>query len=270
MTQDTFVLFLNHRKLSCFRYEPQGWRIFTLKGEENLNCRNKDDLEEALKKFNEDHNASTQLENVTLHILLKDADPDAAQTICRMVQQLKCKNWQLLQLSLILNGLQLNPSDEDLMAPQWLSQNIFYIFSNILPYEDKKAKAEYISREASHENLKNEIHILQQEKNRLEQVVSSLNRMDMEQLVTFLPAIYQNFWGSIRPDELATMAQTLQIPTITSPVQEPSPDTLLMLRKRLLNLPPREKERLKNFCKELPHKLRLRPEMQSFMEEENG
>ncbi|TYT74481.1 hypothetical protein [Desulfobotulus mexicanus] len=270
MTQDTFVIFLNHQKLSCFRYNQQSWRVFTLKGEESLPCKNINDLEGALKKFNEDYNASTQLENVSLHILLKDAEPDAPQTICRMVQQFQCKNWQLLQLSLFLDGLNLKPSDEDLNDHNWLNDNIFYLFSNILPYEDKKARAVHQSQETSREKLEKEIRLLQKEKNRLEQVVSSLNRMDMEQLVTFLPAIYQNFWGSIRPDELAAMAQTLQIPTIASPVQEPSPDTLLMLKKRLFNLPPREKERLKSFCKELPHKLRLRPEMQSFLEEENG
>ena len=89
----------------------------------------------------------------------------------------------------------------------------------------------------------------------------------MEHLLTFLPAFYRNFFGTVRPDELALLAGTLQVPALPSPYHDPSPDTVHVLRKRFLNLPIGEQTRVLDFCRQLTHRLDVRPEMADFFPE---
>ena len=98
----------------------------------------------------------------------------------------------------------------------------------------------------------------------LQAQIAALARPSMARLLTFLPALYVNFWGVVRPDELALLVGELEIPAIPSPYLEPSADTLLALKKQLKALPDTDRSTLLSFCRALPHKLTLRPEMREF------
>lgn len=111
-----------------------------------------------------------------------------------------------------------------------------------------------------------EIGALRAENQQLRSQLAVQERPALEQLLLFLPVIFRNFWGVVRPDELALLAGTLQIPSIPSPYSEPSPDTIATLKRRLLQLPDQERETLLGFCRELRHRLEVRPDMREFME----
>lgn len=90
----------------------------------------------------------------------------------------------------------------------------------------------------------------------------------MDDVLTFLPALYRNVFGCISPHDLALLVGSLQVPQISSPWPEPAPDTLKALQARLRKLPERRTEQLRDFCRTLPHKLELRAEMRVWLGED--
>lgn len=106
-----------------------------------------------------------------------------------------------------------------------------------------------------------ELAQLQTEKAALEEELQQLRLPDVEHLLVFLPAIYRNFWSVVRPDEVAMLAGTFRAITVPSPFPEPTPDTVLAMKQQLRSLDPAEKEKLLAFCRSLPHRLQVRPEM---------
>lgn len=102
---------------------------------------------------------------------------------------------------------------------------------------------------------------LQTEKAALEQELRQLRQPDVEHLLVFLPAIYRNFWSVVRPDEVAMLAGTFRTITVPSPFPEPTPDTVLVMKQRLRFMEPSEREKILAFCRSLPHRLQVRPEM---------
>ena len=112
--------------------------------------------------------------------------------------------------------------------------------------------------------LRTEIAILSQEKAALEEALHLLRMPAIEPLLVFLPAIFRNFWGVVRPDEVAMMAMTCQTITIPSPYPDPSPETVLFMKRRLQSMPQDERDAILNFCRNLPHRLQIRVEMRGF------
>jgi len=113
-------------------------------------------------------------------------------------------------------------------------------------------------------HIEADIARLTDEQARLQQTVLALRQPDVEQLLAFLPAIYRNFWGVVRPDEVAMMAGTFRTITLPSPYPEPSPETVLAMKQRLKSMTAADRELLLGFCRSLPHRLQMRTEMREF------
>lgn len=112
--------------------------------------------------------------------------------------------------------------------------------------------------------LRADIARLTAEKSVLEEALRLLRMPAIEPLLAFLPAIFRNFWGVVRPDEIAMMAMTCQTITIPSPYPDPTPETVLFMKRRLQSMPQNERDALLNFCRSLPHRLQIRAEMREF------
>ncbi len=115
----------------------------------------------------------------------------------------------------------------------------------------------------------NEVHRLQQENRQLREELARVQKPSIQQLLVFLPLIYRNFWGTVRPHDLALLAGELDVPQIPSPCPEPGSETLSRLRREFLALPATEQLRLVIFCQGLPYPLTVRPEMRAFLEKKN-
>ena len=88
--------------------------------------------------------------------------------------------------------------------------------------------------------------------------------LSLEGLVTYLPIIYKEFWSTIRPDELALLASSLQVPEVPSPIREPSAGVIEVMKKRLQALPPSQQTQIRAFCQSLPKQPQVRAEMAFF------
>lgn len=111
-----------------------------------------------------------------------------------------------------------------------------------------------------------ELRELRRENQRLRAQLAQQGKAPLESLLAFLPIIYRNFWSSVRPEELAALAGTTQIPSIPSPYPEPDGALVSAMKKRFLKLPEQERNALLDFCRQLPYRLTVRYEMRYLLE----
>lgn len=111
-----------------------------------------------------------------------------------------------------------------------------------------------------------ELRELRRENQLLRVQLAEQGKVPLESLLVFLPIIYRNFWNSVRPEELAALAGTLQIPSIPSPYPEPDSALVSAMRKRFKQLPEQERTALLDFCRQLPYRLTVRYEMRDLLE----
>lgn len=111
---------------------------------------------------------------------------------------------------------------------------------------------------------KSEMAQLRAENKLLRAQLAQGSPMSLEQLVAFLPVIYRNFWNSVSPADLALLAGSLKIPQISSPCPEPAEEVISMMKQRLIAMPQQERDRIIEYCRQLPFKLSMRPEMRYF------
>lgn len=228
-------------------------------------------------------NEASELRGVDIRILYAKADEAIAQTAQYALPRLQCDTFKVETLE---SGLERASKTSRKLPKEPLLDvaNNEYLLKTLLPVldaaplEETPPAAEVQSdnpdslREklsASQEEvkqLKAQLSMLQAQLAQKQAQISATRAPDMAQLLTYLPAIYRNFWGVVRPDELALLAGTLTVPEVASPYADPSPDTVLVLRRRLLALPESERDCVIALCRELPHRLEVRMEMRDVLE----
>lgn len=111
----------------------------------------------------------------------------------------------------------------------------------------------------------NELNQLRQENKQLrERKKRATASMDL--LSLYLPIIYHNFWNTVRPDELAMLAGSSQVPMIPSPYHEPDGALVSSMKQRFLHLTEEARTSVVAFCHQLPYQLTVRRSMQSLLE----
>ena len=111
-----------------------------------------------------------------------------------------------------------------------------------------------------------EVHRLRRENRYLLEQLSKQNTARMELLVLYLPIIYHNFWSVVRPDELARLAGSSEIPVIPSPYYEPDGWLAMSMQQRFLQLSAEDRASVVAFSHKLPYALTVRRTMQSLLE----
>ncbi|MCU8028543.1 hypothetical protein L5M51_01965 [Shewanella sp. SM73] len=96
-----------------------------------------------------------------------------------------------------------------------------------------------------------------------------LRRVDTEQLMSYLPALFPRVFTVIGGTELALLAGRIEPFTIANPYPEPSPETLYQLQRQFKKLPIDNQRQIVGFVSELPQRQQLtpRPEMRSQIEQ---
>ena len=97
--------------------------------------------------------------------------------------------------------------------------------------------------------------------------IAGLTRAKLADLVVFLPVFFRDFWTRVRPDELALMCRSFEVPQVPSPSPEPGPDTVRFMKRRFLELDTAEQEKILEFCLRLEHGLQWRAEMRPLIQQ---
>lgn len=275
--------------------ETGAWQLRRLKGEACIELRGKQPLLQLLQELSDQINAENALADVHVHLIYGRETVDMLKSAPQDLLQMQCKTWQMLQLEPLLSRAQAHKpcpavqsflthlDDKGCATLDWTRQVLLPIVSSTFFYTDHAVVAELErvrqtwqaqTEQARHaheetlESLRAERQNHEAQIQLLQQQVQALQLPSVEHLLTFLPAFYRNFFGTVRPDELALLAGTLQVPTLPSPFPDPSPNTVYALRKRFLSLPPGEQGRVLNFCRQLPHALDARVEMKDLFSEQ--
>lgn len=290
-----FVFFLHHHQAACFKCETGIWHLRRLKGEVCIDLRGRQPIEQLLQELSSQINAGQALEGVHIHFLYGLETVEKLKNIPQDLLQLQCKTWQMLQIEPLLSRAQAHTlcpvvqpflshlDDANTATLNWTRQVLLPIVSGTFFYTDHAVAAELERvrqswrvqtnqarqvHEETLESLRAERQGHEAQIQLLQQQLQVLQLPSMEHLLTFLPAFYRNFFGTVRPDELALLTGTLQVPLLPSPYPDPSPNTVYALRKRFVSLPPDEQARVLNFCRQLDHRLEVRPEMMDLFSEQ--
>lgn len=271
------VFFIQHNKVHCFSCDAAGqWSRKRIKGEAvvDINPTQTGALTPVLQEVSAQLNLEHDLQDIDVHLLYAQADVAALAHAPAALKTLHCSTWQIVRLEPLLEraAVAKGHTPEQPLAQAndtWLRTVLLPIIAATFAYSNQAFKLEeeraLHAHEETMESLRADRQAKQQEVAQLQARINALQLPGVEHLLVYLPAIYRNFWGAVRPDELALLAGTLTVPNVPSPYPDPSPDTIVALRRRFLQLPELDRQRVLAFCRELPHRLDVRTEWRDLM-----
>ncbi|UYO73933.1 hypothetical protein M0220_13780 [Halomonas qinghailakensis] len=113
-----------------------------------------------------------------------------------------------------------------------------------------------------------EIRSLRAENRRLVQRIADCEVPDIDTLLVFLPVIFQDVWSLVRADEIAILAHTLEVPSISSSRPEPTQQEVLLGHHLLTQLAEEQRYPIRKACQALKKhhsELVVRHIMQEFL-----
>lgn len=283
----TYAMLLLDTRAAFFVNADAGWRSEKIDGEEWTTFSAPIEITILLGKLSERIHGEQQLADIELTVIYPQAAVKALKEIPQALLGLGCSRWQIIRwepLADRADALQANDKN-DPYSTTWLTRVLLPVTDSMFcRYSEERGQLERARLIEAHEatverinaekeqffqerlHLLNERNRLESERAALEIRLNSLQTLDLEQLVAFLPIIYRNFWSTVSPADLALIAGKAIVPNIPSPHPEPSTDTVALMKRRLNSLPTTERERLRAFCLQLPHKLEKRPELRDFLD----
>lgn len=267
------VLVLYANELAAWQASPEGKiKALPVKGELRLSVRNAEALERAHADIAERLRGNGIRVDCT-HWLVDGGGrqwcPDSIGKVSNATI------WQLLAWEWLVDRFGLHN------AAPWEAEETFT--NQILPWlitaDDNRQRQQLQSvREREHHNETERLAIertaLVQENDRLRSQNTALQQVDVERLVSFLPALFPRVFTVLGPTDLALLCgqvMPLSVP-IPSPYPEPSEEALRTLQRRFHALPHELQKQIVGFVKTLPQrqKLQPRPEMRELVQSLEG
>lgn len=271
------AIFLQHHKVHCFSCDAAGqWHRKRIKGEAVVDIKPAQTgaLTPVLQEVSAQLNLEHDLQGIDVHLLYAQTDVAAVADAPTSLKALHCSTWQILRLEPLLERSMaasgVTPAQPLEGDDAWIKKVLLPLLASTFSYTNQAFAAEEARAKHEHEDtmesLRADVQTKRQEVAQLQARINSLQLPGVDHLLSYLPAIYRNFWGTVRPDELAMLAGTLTVPIVQSPYPDPSPDTVVALKRRFLQLPELDRQRVLAFCRDLPHRLDVRTEWRDLME----
>ncbi len=286
MTQ--FAILVQHQQAACFQCDAADtWTRIPIRGELIVDLgASTDCLRPLLKQMSDMLNEAAQLNGIRIHVLYSEHDVAVTTQLADTLAWLQCDTHTAEPLEpwlVLAQKAAKKPPKKPLLDTHndtWLAQTLLPIINRPPQAEPEQVPASDLANDSASmqalqaalsasqsevTQLKTQLAVLQAQLAQIRASVPSSHVPELEQLLVYLPAFYRNFWGKVRPDELALLAGTLNVPTIASPYTDPSPDTVLALKRRFLQLPDVAQAQVLGFCQALPHKLDVRSEVRDLL-----
>lgn len=261
--------------VASFSRQASGWQHERLHGEEWYSLNEERSLASVLTELDARINHSDKLAGFTLHLVYDQETQPWLTEVGKNLATVGCTNWQVLQwVPLRDRATALSGKAPAATRPSidWLRQDMLPVLEATFAYQNDALAAEHAHAEQAHaetlESLRADRLRLEAEIATQRERLAALQRPEVDDLLAYLPALYRNVFGSIAPHDLALLAGKVEVPQIPSPWPEPDPNTLKALQMRLRKLPEQRAMQLRDFCRQLPHKLELRAEMRAWLGED--
>jgi hypothetical protein len=102
---------------------------------------------------------------------------------------------------------------------------------------------------------------------KLRELLDMARPLEMERLLSYLPALYVQVFSVIGAADLALLTERVEPFAIPSPYPEPSTETLSRKQREFRQLDVKEQARIVHLVSNYAHRLLVRPEMQALLRE---
>ncbi|MBB1488628.1 hypothetical protein [Oceanospirillum sediminis] len=294
LEKNMLVLIKHQGALFAFLRTEQGWKLQPIRGEQSMPASSDGCWQKALDELNDMLTNDQGFSHYSVVLVSDQEGLLMGDRLFKVVNHHHITDVQVIKLSWLSERSGTRVPDQ---------QNIDWLLQYVLPElvivksqgtEESNEDTQSPELQAAHAQIqRQQQHIeqlVQQEKDLTQQLKSKSQELqtvqtdlqglrkrsenlysgdlNLQQLTTLLPALYKNFWSNIRPDELALLADTTEVPQVGSSYLEPSDFVIQSQKKKLLALDSQQKRQLQNFCYQLPRQFTPRPEMQFFFEDE--
>ena len=261
-----------------FEYTNSTWEVCPIYDEKTNSLRDDNAAANIARELDTHINATSQLRDIELMVIYDKEASSQIPNLSTSLLELQSVSWQLFSWQFVIqklnntnNELQINTMKSDIT---WLSQSLLPVINSLgskdietdiesEDYEDSQegTAIERIELEKARESNRELQHKVQ----RLQHQANALQDLSIHKIITFMPAIYQNFWHMVKPSDIGLLVGNYAMPEIPSPFPEPAMDTIHMMKKQFLALPEQEQQQIIEFCQQLTYPLSIRQEFKALM-----
>ena len=261
-----------------FEYTNSTWEVCPIYDEKTNSLRDDNAAANIVKELDTHINATSQLRDIELMVIYDKEASSQIPNLSTSLLELQSISWQLFSWQFVIqklnntnNELQINTMKSDIT---WLSQSLLPVINSLgskdietniesKDYEDSQegTAIERIELEKALESNRELQHKVQ----RLQHQANALQGLSIHKIITFMPAIYQNFWHVVKPSDIGLLVGNYAMPEIPSPFPEPAIDTIHMMKKQFLALPKQDQQQIIEFCQQLTYPLSIRQEFKALM-----
>ena len=261
-----------------FEYTNSTWEVCPIYDEKTNSLRDDNAAANIARELDTHINATSQLRDIELIVIYDKEASSQIPNLSTSLLELQSVSWQLFSWQFVIqklnntnNELQINTMKSDIT---WLSQSLLPVINSLgskdietdiesEDYEDSQegTAIERIELEKARESNRELQHKVQ----RLQHQANALQGLSIHKIITFMPAIYQNFWHVVKPSDIGLLVGNYAMPEILSPFPEPAMDTIHMMKKQFLALPEQEQQQIIEFCQQLTYPLSIRQEFKALM-----
>lgn len=261
-----------------FEYTNSTWEVCPIYDEKTNSLRDDNAAANIARELDTHINATSQLRDIELMVIYDKEASSQIPNLSTSLLELQSVSWQLFSWQFVIqklnntnNELQINTMKSDIT---WLSQSLLPVINSLgskdietdiesEDYEDSQegTAIERIELEKARESNRELQHKVQ----RLQHQANALQGLSIHKIITFMPAIYQNFWHVVKPSDIGLLVGNYAMPEILSPFPEPAMDTIHMMKKQFLALPEQEQQQIIEFCQQLTYPLSIRQEFKALM-----
>lgn len=247
MSTEKYALVVMGERVACFESTAaadEQWAVTLINGDPwtSLSSYSARTLGSVLKQLSERRNLHKQLAQMDLTLIYEQSAALHLADVSRSLTELQCSSWEVLRYESLVERVRLPESK--LLRPHdvaWLAEHL------LVQLDSTRQANESVTIPAV--------------------IANGLPDLpDVKLLQLYLPLLFQRFWSSISPQDLAFMSGSLEIPDVESPYPEPSLEAIAMLRRRFLKLPPAQRSEILRFAQELTYKLKVRTQVRDLLE----
>lgn len=259
MKKENYSFVILKDRLYCYHYLNKEWKLEPIQGEESTQIDSDDSFnwDSYLNKLNQRHNHDNKLKNVSITLIRSNETnfsyinnfPDSAS-------KYNCSTWQLLISEELLQKKQIASLNKDTISQVLLPKTRLFESLGDITKENKEMielRLELQKLEQQKETLLKDIRQTKEQK--LREMETLPNTHD---LITYLPLFFSDIWTKINMSDIACFAESLEIPEMPSPYQEPSNDCLHRLKHRFQQLPSPKQTAIIECCHDLQHQYKVR------------
>lgn len=274
------VVVLNPEDIRAYVKKDASWKPMRLRGEEVLT--ESGPVQRVLSEINNNLNEGN-LSRWWVDVLLSTPRQSEAGALISELQRMEAVHWQILSLPRCLVHLQKRHPTQDPVTTAPAEQQ--WYLDRLLPALDRQALAldeasprgvtpARAAKTAVPPDLQQALAQLTAQNQQYQQQIQYLHaeleqrqhspQRAREQLLSFLPVIFKNFWHQVSPQTVATLMGTVEVPQISSPFIQPDEPTVLAKKRQFERLPSAEQQVIWSFCAQLDyHHLDMHPQFQS-------